>query len=115
VLESHGWTIHRIWSTDWFQRPKEQIDLVIARIEAAKAEHDSQAAGVEATRAVNVEITTLEREGFRPPYIGGEGSVRAVWIDSDGLWGSCAICEPVKPNDPKNAFMLELRFYLLGN
>ncbi len=64
VLESHGWTIHRIWSTDWFQRPKEQIDLVIARIEAAKAEHDSQAAGVKATRAVNVEITTLEREGF---------------------------------------------------
>jgi very-short-patch-repair endonuclease len=64
VLESHGWTIHRIWSTDWFQRPKEQIDLVIARIEAAKAEHDSQAAGVKATRAVNVEITTLQREGF---------------------------------------------------
>ena len=22
VLEDHGWTIHRIWSTDWFQRPK---------------------------------------------------------------------------------------------
>jgi hypothetical protein len=64
VLESHGWTIHRIWSTDWFQRPKEQIDLVIARIEAAKVEHDCQAGGVKATRAVNVEVTTLEREGF---------------------------------------------------
>ena len=26
VLEDHGWIIHRIWSTDWFQRPSEQED-----------------------------------------------------------------------------------------
>lgn len=64
VLESHGWTIHRIWSTDWFQRPNEQIDLVVARIEAAKAEHDAQAAGVKAARAVPIDIVTIEREGF---------------------------------------------------
>lgn len=64
VLESHGWTIHRIWSTDWFQRPNEQIDLVVARIEAAKSEHDAQAAGVKATRAVPIDIYTIEREGF---------------------------------------------------
>lgn len=25
VLEDHGWIIHRIWSTDWFQRPDEQL------------------------------------------------------------------------------------------
>uniref|UniRef100_UPI0035CB721C DUF3320 domain-containing protein n=1 Tax=uncultured Sphingomonas sp. TaxID=158754 RepID=UPI0035CB721C len=64
VLESHGWTIHRLWSTDWFQRPNEQIDLVIARIEAAKAEHDAEQAGVAAKRTVGVEIVTVEREGF---------------------------------------------------
>jgi very-short-patch-repair endonuclease len=64
VLESHGWTIHRIWSTDWFQRPNEQIDLVIARLEAAKAEHDAQAAGTNTKRSVGVEIFTVEREGF---------------------------------------------------
>ena len=64
VLESHGWTIHRIWSTDWFQRPKEQIDLVVARVEAAKAEHDARAAGAKASRAVPINIFTVEREGF---------------------------------------------------
>ncbi len=25
VLEDHGWTMHRIWSSDWFQRPEEQL------------------------------------------------------------------------------------------
>ncbi len=64
VLESHGWTIHRIWSTDWFQRPKEQIDLVVARIEAAKAEHDAEAQGATAKRRTHVEIVTVEREGY---------------------------------------------------
>ena len=62
VLESHGWSIHRVWSTDWFQRPAEQLDLIIARVEAAKAEHDAQAAGIAAKRAVPFEIVTIERE-----------------------------------------------------
>lgn len=62
VLESHGWTIHRIWSTDWFQRPNEQLDLVVARIESAKAEHDAQLAGKRANRAVPVNILSIERE-----------------------------------------------------
>jgi very-short-patch-repair endonuclease len=61
VLESHGWTIHRIWSTDWFQRPTEQLELVIARIEAAKAEHDAAQAG-RSVRAVHVELVTIDRE-----------------------------------------------------
>lgn len=38
VLESHGWHIHRIWSTDWFQRPQQELDRVVAAIEAAKVE-----------------------------------------------------------------------------
>ncbi|MBC9248364.1 DUF3320 domain-containing protein [Paracoccus sp. 11-3] len=38
VLESHGWHIHRIWSTDWFQRPQQELARAIAAIDAAKAE-----------------------------------------------------------------------------
>lgn len=38
VLESHGWHIHRIWSTDWFQRPQQELARVISAIDAAKAE-----------------------------------------------------------------------------
>jgi len=36
VLEDHGWIIHRIWSTDWFQRPAEQLRKVAEAIERAK-------------------------------------------------------------------------------
>ncbi|CAA2137671.1 DUF3320 domain-containing protein [Methylobacterium bullatum] len=62
VLEDHGWIIHRIWSTDWFQRPVEQLERTIAAIEAAKAELDArQAFGATRQRAVPVEIVTIER------------------------------------------------------
>lgn len=37
VLEDHGWIIHRIWSTDWFQRPSEQLKKLEAALERAKA------------------------------------------------------------------------------
>ena len=36
VLESLGWTIHRIWSTDWFRNPEEQLARATAAIERAK-------------------------------------------------------------------------------
>jgi len=36
VLEHHGWTIHRIWSTDWFQRPNECLKKVIEQIQLAE-------------------------------------------------------------------------------
>ncbi|ROP81072.1 AAA domain-containing protein [Stella humosa] len=63
VLEDHGWIIHRIWSTDWFQRPNEQLDRVVAAIEAAKAELDARlelATGP--GPAVSLEVVAVERE-----------------------------------------------------
>lgn len=44
VLEDHGWIIHRIWSTDWFQRPQEELQRAIAAIKAAIAELDAREA-----------------------------------------------------------------------
>ncbi len=38
VLEDRNWMIHRIWSTDWFQRPDEQLRQVVAAVEKATAE-----------------------------------------------------------------------------
>lgn len=38
VLEDHGWSMHRVWSADWFQRPNEQLDLIVAAIKAASAD-----------------------------------------------------------------------------
>lgn len=62
VLEDHGWTIHRIWSSDWFQRPKAELDRLVAAIEQAKA--DALAVPTVhhgAARAVPVEVVTIER------------------------------------------------------
>ena len=63
VLEDHGWTIHRIWSTDWFQRPEEQLRKAVAAIEAAKGELEAGGAGQAElpSRAVPIEIVTVDR------------------------------------------------------
>lgn len=36
VLEDHGWIIHRIWSTDWFQRPEEQLQKLFTLLRMQK-------------------------------------------------------------------------------
>lgn len=33
VLEGLGWTLHRIWSTDWFRSPKGELDRLKQRID----------------------------------------------------------------------------------
>jgi very-short-patch-repair endonuclease len=43
VLEDRGWTIHRIWSTDWFNRPEEQLRRVVGVIEETLAKQSGQA------------------------------------------------------------------------
>ena len=37
VLEGLGWRIHRIWSTDWFKNPAQEIERTIAAIEQARS------------------------------------------------------------------------------
>ena len=67
VLEDHGWIIHRTWSTDWFQRPQEQLERTVAAIEAAKAELDERMErGHAAHRSVPIEIVTVDRESTQP-------------------------------------------------
>ncbi|GAA5003821.1 hypothetical protein GCM10025793_10020 [Lysobacter lycopersici] len=44
ILEAHGWTIHRIWSTDWFQREQAETDRLLNAIAAAKANRPRQEA-----------------------------------------------------------------------
>lgn len=59
VLRDRGWIIHRVWSTDWFHRPEEQLRKAIAAIKAAKDEwacRDSRVAAPPPTRAPDGEI-----------------------------------------------------------
>ncbi|MBZ7925036.1 DUF3320 domain-containing protein [Ensifer adhaerens] len=61
VLEDHGWSIHRIWSTDWFQRPKAELERLVGAIERAKADALNSAPRPTASPAVPVEVVTIER------------------------------------------------------
>jgi very-short-patch-repair endonuclease/DNA polymerase III delta prime subunit len=36
VLEDRGWVIHRVWSTDWFQDRKSQMERLVRLIEATR-------------------------------------------------------------------------------
>ena len=55
VLEDHNWIIHRVWSTDWFQKPTEQLRKILAAIEAAKIGKTSKPNST-ANKVVPVEI-----------------------------------------------------------
>ena len=57
VLESHGWHIHRLWSADWFQRPQQELDRIVAAIEAARLEDEARPAG---TGSAGLRITTQD-------------------------------------------------------
>jgi REase_MTES_1575 len=34
VLEGLNWTIHRVWSTDWYRNPEREITRLLQNIEA---------------------------------------------------------------------------------
>jgi very-short-patch-repair endonuclease len=75
VLEDHGWIIHRIWSTDWFQRPGEQLRKVAAALEQAKiALAEAQPAPAPPTdsdiqREANHDDVVVPTEALAAPYV----------------------------------------------
>jgi very-short-patch-repair endonuclease len=36
ILESLGWTIRRIWSTDWFKNPQSQLAPILTELDSLK-------------------------------------------------------------------------------
>jgi len=72
VLESLGWTIHRIWSTDWFRNPKQQLSQAVQAIERARvgskaAEDGKEEAGREPAQTVPEGATGHEEESQDAP------------------------------------------------
>ena len=41
ILESRGWEIHRVWSTDWWDDPQREIERIKRKIDAIYAESES--------------------------------------------------------------------------
>ena len=40
ILEAHGWTLHRVWSTDWFQHETAELDRLLKSLAVAKVKRD---------------------------------------------------------------------------
>nr|WP_272505714.1 DUF3320 domain-containing protein [Salinibacter ruber] len=59
VLESLGWTIHRIWSTDWFRNPEDQLNQTVQAIERARLKAK---AGSNESEEAEKEDQTAEKE-----------------------------------------------------
>ena len=49
-LQNLGWTLHRIWSTDWFQNPERELNRAVEAIENAKERQPSTASHQQISR-----------------------------------------------------------------
>jgi very-short-patch-repair endonuclease len=65
VLEDQGWSIYRIWSTDWFQRPQDQLRRVGEAVETARLKPKSRPAKAPEQAEDNDAAVELEREEAR--------------------------------------------------
>lgn len=71
ILESHGWIIHRIWSTDWFQQMDREIARLMAAIDVAK----TGKASLPRVREEAVPIRRLEAPAAQEPAAAPQISV----------------------------------------
>jgi very-short-patch-repair endonuclease len=62
VLESKGWRLHRIWSTDWFNRPDDELAKLLAALSAAKAARASDLDAEREVREARATAIRIERE-----------------------------------------------------
>lgn len=83
VLEDHGWIIHRIWSTDWFQRPAEQLRRVAEAIERARQTRRAAAAApVEVGLPPSPDSPEIEREAVPEVEDHGLDSLAAPYVEA---------------------------------
>lgn len=68
VLEDHGWIIHRIWSTDWFQRPAEQLRKVAEAIERVKSILEDRSSE-EPRTSTHLTVSAESSDGFEREVI----------------------------------------------
>jgi very-short-patch-repair endonuclease len=64
-LEALGWSFHRIWSTDWFTRPEEEIRRAVAAYKAAVARADGDKNPADTHTSPVASLPTLISESLR--------------------------------------------------
>jgi len=72
ILEAHGWSIHRVWSADWFQRRQSELDRLVGAIVAARAKATSQAEHESWSPSADIQtVPVLQREEEASRNAGG--------------------------------------------
>lgn len=81
VLESRGWRIHRIWSTDWWQNRDEALRRCLVAIEQAIQQYDEDEADQQVKRPLVGERPTEELEIWTDELVqrAPNGSEYQVW------------------------------------
>lgn len=82
VLEGLGWTIHRIWSTDWFKHPDRELKRVVEAIDKAKILSKTKQPKNQTKEELEIsrnDSSIPQQETFVKPY-----QVANIKIDLDG-------------------------------
>jgi len=66
ILEAHGWTIHRVWSTDWFQRAQNETDRLLRALSSAKASRPAVSAQNRSRTEVEPPVGVTREAPFPP-------------------------------------------------
>ncbi|MDE2787672.1 MAG: AAA domain-containing protein [Chloroflexota bacterium] len=98
VLEDKGWRFHRIWSTDWFRNPEEEVKRAVEAWRQAVTDADSGNHGTvngDSLEPLISSVLDLPGRGPRPNVQPGRGAITdyshtelvalARWINSDTL------------------------------
>jgi len=68
VLEGLGWRIHRIWSTDWFRHPEQELQRLEEAIAVARQAPAAVMAGVQHPAEASITLSQPEiAEGIQSP------------------------------------------------
>ncbi|HEX5166829.1 MAG TPA: DUF3320 domain-containing protein, partial [Thermomicrobiales bacterium] len=84
VLEGLGWTIHRIWSTDWFRNAERELTRLIAAIEAAAAQGETTEIPIPTTTETTIERAETDDappDSGIPAYVLAEPNVRTNGLE----------------------------------
>ena len=87
VLEARGWTIHRVWSTDWFKDRQGQIERLLQLIEEARTRaRETEAAAREVQERVRVEAEVRAEAEAEAAHILAElqGQEKAIITPAGG-------------------------------
>jgi very-short-patch-repair endonuclease len=97
VLEDKGWKLHRIWSTDWFERETQELEEILEKIHRSKEI-------LKRPKVAHVIERDLAKEenSFSTPYIRFE--------NTQGLKGSNLILEIIKVEGPIHKDELSRRY-----